>query len=218
MESPRTAKSLITLAEANGWTTEAVPLQELYVLRFTRDGHRIGGLWNKEDGFQGGYANPYAPRWPLVRFNYPQLKEVLQIPRDDFEWPEIVEQPDDMRQNMRWEREQLGYYLSGHPLGFVNMARFPDIVLADEFEDLARPGQWVQVLGLVEEADIKTSRRGNPWARFVITDLTGLVRCLAFGKITKGLVNGALVHAQGKPELRDEELTLIVSKTTEVSW
>jgi hypothetical protein len=218
MEIPRTAKSLIALAEDNGWTTEAVPLQELYILRFTRDGHRIGGLWSKGDGFRGGYANPYAPRWPLVRFSYPQLKEVLRIERDDFEYPPIVEEPDDVRQNMEWEREYLGYYLSGHPLEYVNMGQYPDVVQGDEFEELADPGRWIQVLGLVEEADIKTSRRGKPWARFVITDLSGVVRCMAFGEVAARLTNGALVHARGKPELRDEALTLIVTKTVEVSW
>lgn len=217
MQTPRNAKVVQKLAEGNGWETEPVALGSLFVLRIRRDEHQVAGLW-AEDGFVGGYANPYAPRWPLIRFNYPQLREVLGIARDDFEYPEIVEEPDEVRQNMLWELEYLGYYLSRHPLEFVNMAQFPDVIPGSEFEDLAHPGQWAQVLGLVEEADIKTSRRGNPWARFVITDLTGAVRCLAFGSLVKGLANGALVHAKGKPELRDEELTLIVNKITEVSW
>lgn len=219
MDVPRNVKGLVRLAGEKGWATEQVPLGGHFVLRLTRDGHRVAALWSEDDGFQGAYANPYAPRWPLIRFNYDQLREVLGIEPDDFEYPAFDEEPDDVRQNMQWEREYLGHYLTRHPLEFVNMRKFPRVIQADQFEELAHPGEWIELLGLVEDAEVKKSRRtGTSWARFGISDLSGIVPCFAFGKVAEGLDNGAVVHVRGKPEERDESLSLVAMKITEVVW
>jgi OB-fold nucleic acid binding domain len=220
MREPRNAKGLRLLASEHGWETESVGQEFYFILRFTRAGHKLAALWyDGKEGFQGAYAHPHAPRWPMIVFNFNQLKQVLAIPADDFEYPSVVEEVDDVRENMRWELEYLGTYLSGHPLDFVNMRKYPDVMLGSEFEpDMVQPDGRVQALGLIDELDKKVSRHGNPWARFLITDLTGAFRCLAFGKVVNHLSAGTLVHVHGKVELRDEELTLIVNRVTEVSW
>jgi hypothetical protein len=216
-EVPRGAANILRVAGLHGWTVETLVASgdegELFVLRMRRNGHLIAATW------LDGHFDTALPQWPRVEFNTKELREVLAIPPDDFEYPPYPPRiEDDVRENMRWEREFLGYYLSRHPLEFVNMRAFPNVVDADKFEEYVGPGQRAEVLGLAEEVDAKISRRGNPWVRFIITDLTGLVRCMAFGKTVKQLANGALIHAKGKVEVRDEEQTLIVTRVEEVSW
>lgn len=216
-EVPRGAATILRTAGAHGWTVETLVAQgdegELFVLRMSRGGHMVAATW------QDGHFDSALPAWPRVKFNSRELKQLLMIPEDDFEYPPyppVIE--DDVREKMRWEREYLGYYLSRHPLEFVNTRRFPNVIDADKFDDYTGPGQHVELLGLAEEVDAKMSARGNPWARFVLTDLTGLVRCMAFGRTVKDLANGALVHVRGKVEVRNEAQTLIVTKVTEVAW
>lgn len=225
MELPQGGRAIHNLALREGWGAEIVPGEGAAMLRLHRPGVLIAGIWTKTGGFQGAWARPWGPGGLPAKYNVNQLREILAIPADEFQWPPdplLDQEPDDVRENMALEREYLGAYLTRHPLEFVSMRRYPDVIstfdLLEQEDDLI--GERLQLLGLIENATVARAKRsGNWWAGFSLTDLTpGVVRCLAFGQVAQRIDEGALMHLRGKLERRDESPVFIAYQADEVTW
>lgn len=87
--------------------------------------------------------------------------------------------------NDQWliEKENLGLYLSGHPLDEARKTLKTDYSLA---EALAKEdGSWVFVLGVVNSLNRKWTKKGDPMAFFTFEDEETMVEAIIFPKLMK---------------------------------
>ncbi|WP_146605127.1 OB-fold nucleic acid binding domain-containing protein [Jiangella anatolica] len=122
-------------------------------------------------------------------------------------WPRFPELPDDIRERLIGEREELRFYISSHPLNHVQLPKSETTAHVRE----GRAGGWLSVSGVVSDADVATSRRGSLWARFTLEDLEGTCPAIAFGDVARDVVDGAVVTVRGVVETRDESPVLKVT-------
>ena len=76
-------------------------------------------------------------------------------------------------EQLRFEKEVTGFYISGHPLEDykVEMQHFATITISDLIEDMARyRGREVHVAGMVTNVSNKIAKNGNPFGSFVLED------------------------------------------------
>ncbi len=122
-------------------------------------------------------------------------------------------------QQLAYEKEALGLYLSGHPI-----ARFG--------EDLRRVGARgttefttseaaVVIGGIVNACRPLKTRKGDRMATFMLEDLTGSLEVVVFpdtyGKCADLVVNDTLVLVRGKLEKDDESTRLLATDVLPVS-
>lgn len=87
-------------------------------------------------------------------------------------------------ESLGFEKEMLGFYISGHPLDMYRLAikNFTNTEV-QELNDLSLlKGNEVCFAGLITSAAIKTTKTGKPYGEFVIEDESGSFRIPLFGK------------------------------------
>jgi len=101
----------------------------------------------------------------------PASSEIADVP-DIPEWPE--------RLKWAYEKEALGFYLTGHPLQQYasELKRFVQFSLGDLSDDLA--GREITVAGVVTGLRKTRNRKGEAMANFVLEDLTGTMEVLVW--------------------------------------
>jgi DNA polymerase-3 subunit alpha len=114
------------------------------------------------------------------------------------------------------EKQAVGFYLSSHPLDrfkqVLDSLRIRKIADFDEF----RAGSNVMLAGLINNAQVRWSKKGNRFCSFRLEDGSANVKCLvwseAFSKCSKNLVDDAAVIIEGKVENADgSDVTVIVN-------
>lgn len=120
--------------------------------------------------------------------------------------PHAPEIPDDYKQNLKWEREYCGVYLSGNPLDHVAATSIAASVGDD------RMAGRIEIVGLVSEVNLRHTRTGTAWARFSISDHSGPAHCFAFGEAAKAVGDGYLGRITGELVSRDDEIQVKVFK------
>lgn len=95
------------------------------------------------------------------------------------------------------EKEVLGVYLTGHPINFYDTSN--RINLCDITE------KSFQVSGIITNVEIKINAYGKKYARFVLEDSSGSVKCAIFGQDYQDyedeIMDGAGVRIQGKVKI-----------------
>ena len=114
-------------------------------------------------------------------------------------WLKAPELPDNIREVLIGEREELGFYSTSHPLDHTHLPK------SDSTTDVRESGsgRWLSVSGVVSDSEVKMSRRGTAWARFRLEDLQGACPAIAFGDSAEGIVDGAVLTVRGVVESRD---------------
>ncbi|GGM92832.1 hypothetical protein GCM10007092_02450 [Thermus composti] len=124
----------------------------------------------------------------------------------EVEEPPLLEAPPlDEITRLRYEKEALGIYVSGHPV-----LRYPGLREAascplDELEDFIRglpPRPRVLLAGMVEEVVRKPTRSGGMMARFVLSDETGALEAVVFGRAYEAV----------SPKLREDTPLLVLAE------
>ena len=111
------------------------------------------------------------------------------------------------------EKESLGYWLSGHPLDPVKELydAYVDTPLSDL--EITPEGKKVIVGGVLTQAKIQTSRRGNQFALLGIEDFSGSGEVIIFSDIVEKrrmmLIEGNIVVVFGTASTREGEKTKI---------
>jgi DNA polymerase-3 subunit alpha len=114
------------------------------------------------------------------------------------------------------EKAAVGFYLSSHPLDrfgpVLETLRIRKIADFGEF----RTGSNVMLAGLINDAQVRWSKKGNRFCSFRLEDASANVKCLvwseAFSKCSKNLVDDAAVIIEGKVENADgSDVTVIVN-------
>ncbi|RUM42200.1 MAG: DNA polymerase III subunit alpha, partial [Desulfurobacterium sp.] len=126
------------------------------------------------------------------------------------EFPDTKEWPD--RVKLEYERQAIGFYLSGHPL-----LEYKDIIQfsfnstseKDEWKD----GQDVKLAGAITEVKTKRTQRGDLWATVEISDLEGTVSVLVFPNVYKEkmeqITEGNVVIIEGSVREEEESKSVI---------
>jgi DNA polymerase-3 subunit alpha len=122
----------------------------------------------------------------------------------------------DEKQRLAYEKESLGFYISGHPLKrheeLLEKFTNSDTLSLREAED----GQTVRIGGIVLNNKTIITKKGDPMAFVVIEDLQGTVECTVFPSLyTKAsdlLVEDAAILVQGHVQ-RDENAVKILADT-----
>jgi DNA polymerase-3 subunit alpha len=134
-------------------------------------------------------------------------KDMAAIPQIK-EWPQA--------QILGYEKELLGFYLSGHPLDRfkAEIAEFSDYTTKTIKK--AIDGQEVKIVALLKSVKLTTTKKtGERMAIVRIEDMDGELEAVVFPSsyttIASYLKEGAVVIVKGRVSLRDESPKIIVS-------
>ncbi|WP_457678305.1 DNA polymerase III subunit alpha [Thermovibrio sp.] len=131
----------------------------------------------------------------------------------DKEFPDIPEWPENLK--LEYERQAIGFYLSGHPLleykDFIEFG-FNSSSEKEEWKD----GQEVILAGALTEVKVKRTQRGELWATVELSDLDGTVSVLVFPKLYKEkmelLTEGNVVVIRGSVREEEESKSVIAKE------
>ncbi len=139
-------------------------------------GGLFGDLTEGIDFGGGGGANG-APNGSGAAVPIDPLHESATPPNSTTEWDEAT--------RLRYEKEALGFYITGHPLERVQevLARL-SITPIQALPDV-QDGAEVTIAGLVMSRKITTTRRGDRMAYVRMEDLTGTVETIIFPELFK---------------------------------
>jgi DNA polymerase-3 subunit alpha len=124
------------------------------------------------------------------------------------EWP--------VNQRLSFEREALGFYISGHPLEKYrqDLKRMGVIGTADV---LAKTKQSeVRVGGVVTALRLKNTKKGDRYATFMLEDYTGSLESIVwpdtYKQVAHILAADDPVICSGRADISEERCTLIINK------
>lgn len=122
------------------------------------------------------------------------------------------------KEQLAWEKELLGFYVSGHPL-----REYRDkLVGCTPIQSLAKyryPS--VKVAALVHSTKKIITKKGDPMLFFGIEDLTGKIEAIAFPKTFAAhqeiLIEGKVLILQGKVDAKDGEPKFLCENVKEIA-
>ncbi len=122
----------------------------------------------------------------------------------------------DERQRLSFEKESLGFYISGHPLGryedLLEKFTSADTLSLKEIDD----GKTIRVGGIVLSIKTILTKKGEPMAFVTIEDLQGTVEVIVFpsnyAKAADTLFEDMPILVQGQVQ-RDENSVKILAET-----
>jgi DNA polymerase-3 subunit alpha len=131
----------------------------------------------------------------------------MDIAAGDEPEPELPRVPDwDDKQKLSYEKEMLGFYVTGHPLdAWMHKVREIATHDSESLEGLER-GAEVVICGLMTAIQRKRNKEGKLWASFVLEDRQGAVECMLFATQYERLLNelaedrAVMIRAQALPE------------------
>ena len=118
-------------------------------------------------------------------------------------WPE--------REKMSYEKELLGFYVTGHPLddyaGVFAEGKYQAILSLGELADRAT----FRIAGTIVQMDKKfTKREGKPFAVVWLEDMTGTIEVVLWNevyvKVSASLVTGRVIAIRGTLDKRDDSV------------
>jgi DNA polymerase-3 subunit alpha len=93
------------------------------------------------------------------------------------------------REQLNWEKELIGLYISDHPLNPVMNELSQAIThMSGQLSD-ANPNEKVRVAGIITRIRHHQSKAGNPMAFVTLEDLQGNIECVIFPKIWSKVSN-----------------------------
>src|SRR5438046_2207079 len=127
------------------------------------------------------------------------------------------------REKMSFEKELLGFYVTGHPLD-----AYADVIANGKYQSIASLGELsdratFRVAGAITQVDKKFTRKeGKPFAVVWLEDLTGTLELVVWNELylecAEKLVPGNVVGVRGKLDLRDESLRATAEKLRLLSF
>jgi DNA polymerase-3 subunit alpha len=125
-----------------------------------------------------------------------------------------------LRERLGYEKELLGFYITGHPLDDYtqDLAAFQVNTVAQVKE---MPGEFdTRLCGIISKVEVRLSQKDKtPWAKAVLEDLTGSIEFLVFqplyGELSRPLNVGDVVVVSGALSRRDDQPAL---RAAQVLW
>jgi DNA polymerase-3 subunit alpha len=128
-----------------------------------------------------------------------------------------VVKPWSEHEKLSYEKELLGFYVSGHPLDafldFIAAKNFQSITSLSEMDDRAT----FKVAGAITQIDKKFTRReGKPFAVVWVEDLTGTLEVVIWNEVyvqvADALATGRVIAIQGTIDTRGESVRATAQK------
>ncbi|MCX8038485.1 MAG: DNA polymerase III subunit alpha [Candidatus Sumerlaeia bacterium] len=116
--------------------------------------------------------------------------------------------PWSLRETLQNEKQQVGFYISGHPLDeyVVDYYSFATSSIRRFREQTNGAGGEALLMGKIHKIVRKIDRYGNPIAFFELEDFTGAIECLAFRQAHAAyahlIQDDAIVYVRGMPNSR----------------
>ncbi|PYK42556.1 MAG: DNA polymerase III subunit alpha, partial [Verrucomicrobia bacterium] len=121
------------------------------------------------------------------------------------------------REKMSYEKELLGFYVTGHPLD-----AYANVIANGKYQSIASLGELsdrttFRVAGAITQVDKKFTRKeAKPFAVVWLEDLTGTLELVIWNELylecAEKLVPGNVIGVRGKLDLRDESLRATAEK------
>lgn len=114
---------------------------------------------------------------------------------------------------LKWEKELLGLYVSGHPLDAFK-EKLANKITVKRIMESAKENEVVVISGILEEIKPITTKKGDAMAFIKITDFSGSIEMVVFPKVftifKNLLVPEACLSIKGKISHREGEISLMV--------
>jgi DNA polymerase-3 subunit alpha len=136
----------------------------------------------------------------------------------DKEFPQVEEWPN--RLKLEYERQAIGFYLSGHPL-----LDFKEVIGLG-FDTTGEKEEWredaeVRLAGAITEVKVRRTQRGELWATVELTDLEGTVSVLVFPKVYREvselLTEGNVVVVKGRVRVEEESRSVVADEVKPIT-
>lgn len=120
-------------------------------------------------------------------------------------------------QQLAWEKELLGLYVSGNPLEqFKDKIEKNSVKISKIKENPPKPTVTVTVVGTVEEIKVIKTKKGDDMAFLKIADLTDSLEGVIFPKLYAShkqiLTGDAVLVLEGKVSMRNDLPSLVIDK------
>ncbi len=126
---------------------------------------------------------------------------------------------------LRLEKEQLGIYISGHPLDSVSdiisaRSKYTVSMLTDSENDKFSSGDTVTIYGMISNVKKKLTKRNDYMLYLEFEDLSGSVEVIVFPnaalKYSSLLYEGAICKLSGRLDVGDESTKIIFESIAEL--
>lgn len=136
----------------------------------------------------------------------------------DLEYPDCSEVS--KRQILSYEKELLGFYVSGHPLDEYQSIMNGLDHIEEYIFDSKNDGKYIRIGGIISNTKIRTTRNGSSMANFVIEDFGAAVQALAFPKtfleFGGSIFDDSIVTLEGRLLLDEQEPRIVVTKILKI--
>ncbi len=127
------------------------------------------------------------------------------------------------RELLKYEKEMLGIYISGHPLdklrdqiNKVATINTMQILKMQEENDLSQDGRNVKYAGIITGVKKKFTKNNTRMAFVTIEDLYGLCEVIVFencyAKCSNLLIEDSIVLVEGRLSVREDDTTTIIAR------
>ncbi|MDD3365020.1 MAG: DNA polymerase III subunit alpha, partial [Syntrophomonas sp.] len=125
------------------------------------------------------------------------------------------------RDRLSREKEVLGFYVSANPLDSYRQTI--ELVVTDEIASLEKESseEYVRLAGIPVNLSKKISRKGDPYARFHLEDLSGRIEVMIFPSAYRQFINNIIpdtpIIIEGFVDRRDEQAKITLRRVFELS-
>ena len=122
----------------------------------------------------------------------------------------------DAHERLDWEKELLGFYLSGHPLNpYLSLIQRQITHYSAELHETEQK-QVVCIAGLVKRCRRIITKKEEPMGFATIEDLQGSVEVIIFPRVWQTVENfmreGEVLVVQGKVQIEDEDVKILADR------
>ncbi len=129
------------------------------------------------------------------------------------ELPDVKERSH--KEILSWEKETLGFYISGHPLDEFR-EKFSVFKSSRELEKFA--GKRIKIGGIITDVRRMMTKKGDSMARFKLEDFDGVIDAILFPKNFYDNFNAVLpdeiVVVEGRVDTSNDPLQIVAEKVT----
>ncbi|MEK7069059.1 MAG: DNA polymerase III subunit alpha [Patescibacteria group bacterium] len=126
-----------------------------------------------------------------------------------------IVQPATLEERLKWEKELLGLYISGHPLD-KHKSKFTDPKKTIKYAKDSLRGVETVIAGFVETTRVNMTKNGEKMGFLKITDFSGGIEAIAFPRTFKEyeniLIPGSCIAIKGKISERNGESSFVIEK------
>jgi len=128
-------------------------------------------------------------------------------------------QPASKQEKLAWEKELLGFYVSGHPLDAVKEKLDSSITAIKNLNNVQINKDYI-IAGLIKNIKKIITKKGDPMVFIQLEDFTGSIEIIVFPKILNNYLNlikeGKIVTVCGKISFRDGKTKFIADIFKEI--